>query len=127
MNIFVIKMRFPVTALNTWCHKRYLAFYNPSEHVSICSVFSNSSEVISYLKTFLAVGVFFFKTSPGNMGIDFEKKRGREREVRKEHRLVAYWWPPVHTPTGNRTRNLLVHGTMLQPPEPHPPGQQLVP
>ena len=48
------------------------------------------------------------------MFIDF-RERGRERERN------INWLLPVHAPTGDRTCNLLVYGTPLQPTE--PPGQ----
>ena len=51
-----------------------------------------------------------------------ERERERKREkhnVREKHPML----PPVHTPARDRTHNLLVYGTTLQPTE--PPSQGL--
>ena len=66
-----------------------------------------------------------FKSSPTDMLTDFRQRKGRERERERERETSPRKreidrLSPICTPTGGGTCNLLVRGTMLQPPE--PPG-----
>ena len=75
---------------------------------------------LKYLKNSHSRAYSLLSRGEGEQG-DREREREREREKHLCERNID-WLSPIRTPTWDQTCNILLYGTVFQPPGPHWPG-----